>query len=207
MHIRFGTDIAEGRARLNRMQFNKIPAATARALTGTVRKVKTEAKRRLVDVSGMTSSNVGGYLKHEGASRTDLAARVYVVERRYPNLVRFGARMTKRGVSAKPMNNRRVYKGAFIVGMRNADAEEYKVVFVRFGKKVVPTKGAYVGKKIKRGPRAGQPILRQQLRPMWGPALRILFAKPEVRKPMIEVGREFFRVEFRRQMSLELGKQ
>lgn len=63
-------------------------------------------------------------------------------------------------------------------------------IFAREGSKVVPTKGRYAGRLIKIGPRAGQPMLRQPIKKLYGPSPRKAFeAAPAIAEEVIkEIG-------------------
>jgi len=58
-------------------------------------------------------------LKKDKARRGDETYTINI-KSRYKNVIEFGARQTKKGVSAKVWGKRRVYKGAFMGSGRNS---------------------------------------------------------------------------------------
>ena len=58
-------------------------------------------------------------LKKDKARRGDEEYSIFI-KSRYKNVIEFGARQTKRGVSAKVWGKRKIYRGAFIGGGRNS---------------------------------------------------------------------------------------
>ena len=59
-------------------------------------------------------------LNKDKARRGDEEYSIFI-KSRYKNVIEFGARQTKKGVSAKVWGKRRVYKRAFIGGGRNSE--------------------------------------------------------------------------------------
>ena len=62
---------------------------------------------------------VGKKIKKDKARKGDETYSIHI-KSRYLNAIEFGARQTKKGVSAKIWNNRKIYKGAFIGSGRNS---------------------------------------------------------------------------------------
>jgi hypothetical protein len=58
-------------------------------------------------------------LKKDKARRGDETYSIFI-KSRYKNVIEFGARQTKKGVSAKVRGKRKIYKGAFIGSGRNS---------------------------------------------------------------------------------------
>ena len=58
-------------------------------------------------------------MKKDRARRRDETYSIFI-KSRYKNVIEFGARQTKKDVSAKVWGKRRVYKGAFIGSGRNS---------------------------------------------------------------------------------------
>ena len=81
--------------------------------------VFTQAKRELKDATGLKVGVVAKGLKKDKARRGDETYTINI-KSRYKNVIEFGARQTKKGVSAKVWGKRRVYKGAFIGSGRNS---------------------------------------------------------------------------------------
>ena len=75
--------------------------------------VFTQAKRELKDATGLKVGVVAKGLKKDKARKGDETYSIHI-KSRYLNAIEFGARQTKKGVSAKVWGKRRVYKHAFI---------------------------------------------------------------------------------------------
>ena len=81
--------------------------------------VVTQAKRELKDATGLKAGVVAKKIKKDKARRGDEEYSIFI-KSRYLNVIEFGARQTKRGVSAKVWGKRKIYRGAFIGGGRNS---------------------------------------------------------------------------------------
>jgi len=165
-----------------------IPRALVMGLNKTGMKVKTTVKNQIVQQASVKPSTVAGKSKSRGitlhrASQNRYTVVISVWERKgAPNLygfqgVRMGRKMVigrarRKGVRAKVFGKSKVYPGSFIG--KTPVGRQPKLVWIRDAKKpdkVVPQQGAYAGRRIKRGPRKGQLIKRQPIRPVWGPRL------------------------------------
>ena len=102
-----------------------------KALTTSLNKIGaevfTQAKRELRDATGLKAGVVAKGLKKDKARKGDETYSIFI-KSRYKNVIEFGARQTKKGVSAKVWGKRRVYKGAFIGSGRNSGKQ---LVFAR----------------------------------------------------------------------------
>ena len=81
--------------------------------------VFTQAKRELKDATGLKVGVVAKGLKKDKARKGDETYSIHIKSRNL-NAIEFGARQTKKGVSAKVWGKRRVYKGVFIGSGRNS---------------------------------------------------------------------------------------
>tara|TARA_B100000929_G_scaffold283373_1_gene264371 strand:- start:392 stop:943 length:552 start_codon:yes stop_codon:yes gene_type:complete len=94
-----------------------------KALTTSLNKIGaevfTQAKRELRDATGLKAGVVAKGLKKDKARKGDETYSIFI-KSRYKNVIEFGARQTKKGVSAKVWGKRRIYKGAFIGSGRNS---------------------------------------------------------------------------------------
>jgi len=81
--------------------------------------VFTQAKRELRDATGLKAGVVAKGMKKDKARRGDEEYPIFI-KSRYKNVIEFGARQTKRGVSAKVWGKRKIYRGAFIGSGRNS---------------------------------------------------------------------------------------
>ena len=114
--------------------------------------VFTQAKRELKDATGLKVGVVAKGLKKDKARRGDETYTINI-KSRYKNVIEFGARQTKKGVSAKVWGKRRVYKGAFIGSGRNSGKQ---LVFkkVRGSKQIRAVHGASLPREFHREDRA-----------------------------------------------------
>jgi len=96
-----------------------VQKAMVTALNKVGAEVVTQAKRELKDATGLKAGVVGKKIKKDKARRGDEEYSIFI-KSRYLNVIEFGARQTKRGVSAKAWGKRKIYRGAFIGGGRNS---------------------------------------------------------------------------------------
>ena len=96
-----------------------IPKAMVTALNKMGKEVMTQAKRELKDATGLKAGVVGKKIKKDKARKGDETYSIHI-KSRYLNVIEFGARQTKKGVSAKVWGKRKVYRGAFIGSGRNS---------------------------------------------------------------------------------------
>ena len=81
--------------------------------------VVTQAKRELKDATGLKAGVVAKKIKKDKARKGDETYSIHI-KSRYLNVIEFGARQTKKGVSAKVWGKRKVYRGTFIGSGRNS---------------------------------------------------------------------------------------
>jgi len=105
--------------------------ALVAALNKVGAEVVTQAKRELKDATGLKAGVVGKKIKKDKARKGDETYSIHI-KSRYLNAIEFGARQTKKGVSAKIWNVRKNYKGAFIGSGRNSGKQ---LVFKKFKRK------------------------------------------------------------------------
>ena len=96
-----------------------IPKALVTALNKVGAEVVTQAKRELKDATGLKAGVVAKKIQKDKARRNDNTYSIFI-KSRYLNVIEFGARQTKRGVSAKVWGKRKIYRGAFIGSGRNS---------------------------------------------------------------------------------------
>ena len=96
-----------------------VQKAMVTALNKVGAEVVTQAKRELKDATGLKAGVVAKKIKKDKARRGDEEYSIFI-KSRYLNVIEFGARQTKRGVSAKAWGKRKIYRGAFIGGGRNS---------------------------------------------------------------------------------------
>ena len=123
---------------------NQAPHAIRRALNHTGDKTRTQVIRALTAQTGLKRKVIASAVK---TKRANYGALEYRLRSKGGNvrLKFFGARETRKGVSAAPWNARRVYSGAFMKGGR-------------FPKRVVFSKRGMGGNVFRRAGRGRLPI-------------------------------------------------
>ena len=96
-----------------------VQKAMVTALNKVGAEVVTQAKRELKDATGLKAGVVAKKIKKDKARKGDETYSIHI-KSRYLNVIEFGARQTKKGVSAKVWGKRKVYRGAFIRSGRNS---------------------------------------------------------------------------------------
>ena len=96
-----------------------VQKAMVTALNKVGAEVVTQAKRELKDATGLKAGVVAKKIQKDKARRNDNTYSIFI-KSRYLNVIEFGARQTKRGVSAKVWGKRKIYRGAFINSGRNS---------------------------------------------------------------------------------------
>lgn len=163
--------------KLNRLEREVFPKAAVRSLNRTARKVRTIARRSTAKRMGLAQKAIKSRMDIDKARPNRLT--VLVTGRGKPfNLIRFGARQIKRGVSAKPWGKRRVFRGAFIATMPNGK----RIVVARRGEARLPLKA------------------------LFGPGLARTMADEEVVRAMETTGSETLEKEMRNNLRFFAGK-
>ena len=96
-----------------------VQKAMVTALNKVGAEVVTQAKRELKDATGLKAGVVGKKIKKDKARKGDETYSIHI-KSRYLNAIEFGARQTKKGVSAKVWGKRKIYRGAFIGSGRSS---------------------------------------------------------------------------------------
>lgn len=130
MQLNIKADVAAARRRLSDIQRRVLPAATNRALNRTGDHANTITVRDLAQVTGLKQKDVRAVMTRTRSNFGNLTYRLAAIGRAL-NLIRFGARQTKKGVSASAWGQRKIYRGTFI-------ANQGRTVFVRESAKRLP---------------------------------------------------------------------
>jgi len=96
-----------------------VQKAMVTALNKVGAEVVTQAKKELAGATGLKQKVVNKKITKDQARRGDEEYSIFI-KSRYLNVIEFGARQTKRGVSANVWGKRKIYRGAFIGGGRNS---------------------------------------------------------------------------------------
>lgn len=180
-------DLKAAQRGMTRLQRAAVQRAAPRALNDTAKQVRTNVVHDLKDEMGTaTGLSISGFKKsiaHIRATRQKLVTILKASGRALP-LVRFGARKTKKGVSAKAWGERKVYKGAFIAHMpsRTKARKGHKGVFVRKGGGRLPIKE------------------------LWGPSIPKIFVEDKILRGMRTHAGKLWPKNFARQVRFYLSK-
>ena len=119
MEVKVKSNIKEAMRNLRNVPKKYVQKALVTSLNKIGAEVFTQAKRELRDATGLKAGVVAKGLKKDKARKGDETYSIFI-KSRYKYVIEFGARQTKKGVSAKVWGKRRVYKGAFIGSGRNS---------------------------------------------------------------------------------------
>jgi hypothetical protein len=199
--------IAEAQRAMTQLKRIAFPDLTSKSLNRTADRIKTQSVRTLAERMGIKQSAVRSKIKVQkcGPSSIDQGA-IIRIEGGSMNLMRFGARQTKKGVSAKPWGNRRIFKSAFIV--------RGKAVMRRVKDGSTPAKRKK-SKGAVRDARTGQFLAgsnkgkggfvgRLPIEPMRGPGLAKTASEDVVAQERVQIMRTFFPAELDRLIKLRL---
>ena len=96
-----------------------VQKAMVTALNKVGAEVVTQAKKELAGATGLKQKVVNKGISKDKARRGDHEYSTWI-KSRYKNVIEFGAKQTKKGVSANVWGKRKIYRGAFIGGGRNS---------------------------------------------------------------------------------------
>ena len=126
-----------------------VQKAMVTALNKVGAEVVTQAKRELKEATGLKAGVVGKKIKKDKARKGDETYSIYI-KSRYLNAIEFGARQTKRGVSAKVWGKRKVYRGVFIGSGRNSGKQLVFKKSKRNPKRIEAVHGASLPREFER---------------------------------------------------------
>ena len=119
MEVKVKSNMKEAMRNLGTVHKKYVQKSLVTALNKVGAEVVTQAKRELKDATGLKAGTVGKKIAKDKARRGDEEYSIFI-KSRYLNVIEFGARQTKRGVSAKVWGKRKIYRGAFIGSGRNS---------------------------------------------------------------------------------------
>ena len=119
MEVKVKTNIKEAMRQLRNVPKKYVPKSMVIALNKVGAEVVTQAKKELAGATGLKQKVVNKKINKDQARKGDHTYSISI-KSRYLNAIEFGAKQTKKGVSAKIWNNRKIYKGAFIGSGRNS---------------------------------------------------------------------------------------
>jgi hypothetical protein len=171
-------DRAELEALVHR--FDAYPAIKRKAISSAVNRSlsagRTLTGRRVREELNLKAKDVREQIALRAATEAAPYGSITISRKPVP-LAKFGATQTKAGVHVVVRRRRgpEQLPHAFLATMKSG----HTGVFVRTGPYVVPGKGRYAGRIARRGPRKGQPILRQQIKEVFGPTVvGVIAGKP-----------------------------
>ena len=125
-----------------------IQKAMVAALNKVGAEVLTQAKRELKDATGLKVGVVAKGLAKDKARRNDETYTIRI-KSRYKNVIEFGAKKTKKGVSANVWGQRKIYRGSFIGSGQNSGKQ---LVFKRLkgSKRIKALHGASLPREFER---------------------------------------------------------
>jgi ADP-ribose pyrophosphatase YjhB (NUDIX family) len=119
MQVKVKSNIKEVMRKLRNVPRKYVQKALVTSLNKVGAEVVTQAKRELKEATGLKAGVIGKKIKKDKARKGDETYSIHI-KSRYLNAIEFGARQTKKGVSAKIWGVRKVYRGAFIGSGRNS---------------------------------------------------------------------------------------
>jgi hypothetical protein len=212
-------DIRAAMAALTEVQRKVIPQAAASALN----RVATSARRVAIDTirkeTNIKAAAVRKYVTTKKASKSILTAEIRA-SKYAPNLINFGARQTKKGVSANAWSKRKIYRGAFIgnkgrtvfirddyraparrrkAGANRSISQHTRAAHPRrVGSRVVQVQAHRVG--------SGAKPVKSKLKALYGPSVRREFIRDTAQKAMMASIRERWPVEFQREAQYRVDR-
>ena len=96
-----------------------VQKAMVTALNKVGAEVVTQAKKELAGATGLKQKVINKGISKDQARRGDEEYSIWI-KSRYKNVIEFGAKKTKKGVTANVWGKRRIYRGAFIGSGRNS---------------------------------------------------------------------------------------
>lgn len=149
---------------------NGAKVAISHALNKTASYGKTKLVRRLsVDMTARRAA-VAKRIRVVKATRANLHAEIVIVGGQGLSLASFSPKDMKRGgVSVRIAGQRIKFHNAFMG--RDPFKKTWQVYQRTGGEKVAPKRGRYANRLITRGPRKGQPLLREPLESLKGPSV------------------------------------
>lgn len=128
-------DIASARRQFRGKEM-QINLAAARAINRAMTSVRSVATKEIAKKTGITPQRAIRDRLHIRKATPKYLIGEVGIERYTPNLARFAARQTKRGVSATAWGKRRVYPRTFL-------GNQGRTVFKRIGKRRLPIRAVW----------------------------------------------------------------
>ena len=182
-------EVEAAQKNLDDLQKRQVRRAAARALNRTGQQVRTRAVRDTAKTMGLTGKRVREAITLFKANPNALHAEVKAKGQPI-SLKEFKARQTRKGVTAKIMGERTLYRHRFMIQSLGGH------VFEREGEKRLAKKGRYAGTNIK----------RQPIRKLWGPSVPAVFLMDNINKALRDHAGERWRLNFDRELQFYLNR-
>ena len=142
-----------------------------------------------------------------GGKRGNTGGNSIIRTARIANSVRRGVVSVYSKTWRPSISGSRGYKKVFSAPTGGGAGAAFKeAIFKRTGTKVVPVKGNYAGRMIKRGPRKGQPLKREKMRAVFGESVEFTFHRPAIIAHAEAKARERWDIEIVAQMNYQLSQ-
>lgn len=171
------SDLAQAVDRLEARTAGHVDAAAATALNRTSVTVRAEAVRKIGGTYNIKASVIRDQLRLKRADRSRLEAQVIASGRRIP-LIAFQARQTRRGVTVRVKQERKLVRGVFIAKMPTG----HTGVFERKGRARLP------------------------IRELFSVSLPQAFTNRQILAALKQIAKERFGIEFARAMKFRQGR-
>ena len=149
MKVKVESNMKDVMRTLRTVQKKYVQKALVTALNKVGAEVVTHAKRELKDATGLKAGVIGKKIKKDKARKGDETYSIHI-KSRYLNAIEFGARQTKKGVSAKIWGVRKLYRGAFIGSGRNSGKQLVFKKSKRNPKRIEALHGASLPREFER---------------------------------------------------------
>ena len=126
-----------------------VQKAMVTALNKVGAEVVTQAKKELAGATGLKQNVVAKKIKKEKAKKGEETYSIHI-KSRYLNAIEFGAKKTKKGVSANIWGKRKIYRGAFIGSGRNSGKQLVFKKSKRNPKRIEAVHGASLPREFER---------------------------------------------------------
>ena len=141
-----------------------------------------------------------------GGKRGNTGGNSIIRTARIANAIRRGVVSVYSKTWQPSISGNRGYQKVFSAPTGGGAGSAFKeAIFKRTGTKIVPTKGKYAGRVIKRGPRKGQPLKREKLRTVFGESVQFSFQRPAVLDHASAKARERWDIEIVAQINYQLS--
>ena len=149
MQVKVKSNMKEVMRKLRNVPRKYVQKALVTSLNKVGAEVVTQAKRELINATGLNVGVVGKKIKKDKACKGDETYSIHI-KSRYLNAIEFGARQTKRGVSAKIWGVRKVYPNTFIGSGRNSGKQLVFKKSKRNPKRIEAVHGASLPREFER---------------------------------------------------------